>query len=72
MKYLILLLAVLILSGCGFARRDVEVYDSIDLIRRESTTIWTLFKEIKLGPYQSKNNAVALYTPWFLVKAGEE
>ena len=55
----LLLVAVIGLSGCGMARVD---YWSGDVYI--SATVFTLFKEVELGPYQSKNSE--LYMPWFL------
>ena len=58
MKHLIILLAVL-MSGCGFARLDVEP-------ERVSITVATLFKDISIDPnsYDSKNNPVKVLTAW--------
>ena len=54
--------------GCGFGRRDITV-DAQSYT--ESTTVWTLFKEIEWGQYSSENNEVDLLTPWGVVKSGD-
>ena len=55
MKYLIIFL--LLVSGCGFGRRDVIHPDGT----YESTTVWTLFKEIEWGKYSSENNKIKAF-----------
>lgn len=65
MKYFILLLALLI-TGCGFGRRDVWPDGT------ESATVWTLFKEIEFKEYKSKNNEVDAITPWGAIKSDSE
>ena len=64
MKHLITGLLILFFAGCGFGRLDYWDND-----KYFSVTVCTMFKEIKLGPYQSSNNEVDVYTPWFLVKS---
>ena len=80
MKYLIILLVILI-GGCGFARRDVVVetkfiYPDTGIIKvvteTTSVTVWTLFKEIHWGQYYSENDDFELWAPWGIVKSGEK
>ena len=68
-KLLVILIILLLLcSGCGFARRDIIYPDGT----YESITVWTLFKEIHWGQYQSTNNEVDIFTPWGVVKSGND
>ena len=58
---------ILVCAGCGFARRDVITkYMYPNYVTKEvteSTTIWTLFKEIEWGKYSSENNKVRVIGP---------
>jgi len=63
MKHLIILLAVL-MSGCGFARLDVEP-------ERVSITVATLFKDISIDPnsYESRSKPVRVLMPIGIVNS---
>lgn len=55
-------------NGCGFARRDKiteYLYPDTGVTQTitESTTVWTLFKEIEWGQYQSTNNKIKVIGP---------